>query len=169
MAKGHKQLFVDTFEREHAITLRLLRAFPDAHSGFKPHPTGRTAVDVAWALVLGQERLMVKALTGGFDWSKPPTPPPPPPSTMSALVERLEAAHAQALEAVRAADEKALTDETVSFFVAPRTLGDVPKIEFLWFLLRDYVHHRGQLSIYARMVGAPVPSIYGPSGDEPWF
>ena len=31
----------------------------------------------------------------------------------------------------------------------------------------DHIHHRGQLSVYLRIVDK-VPSIYGPSGDEPW-
>jgi uncharacterized damage-inducible protein DinB len=32
----------------------------------------------------------------------------------------------------------------------------------------DAVHHRGQFSVYLRLAGAPVPSIHGPSTDEPW-
>ena len=55
----------------------------------------------------------------------------------------------------------------MQLFVAPKTLGDYPTMEFLWFLLFDHIHHRGQLSVYLRMVGK-VPSIYGPSGDQPW-
>jgi uncharacterized damage-inducible protein DinB len=35
-------------------------------------------------------------------------------------------------------------------------------------MLLDAVHHRGQLSIYLRLMEAKVPSIYGPSADEPW-
>jgi len=35
-------------------------------------------------------------------------------------------------------------------------------------VLFDHVHHRGQLSVYMRMLDAKVPSIYGPSADEPW-
>jgi uncharacterized damage-inducible protein DinB len=35
-------------------------------------------------------------------------------------------------------------------------------------MLHDQIHHRGQFSVYLRMVGGKVPSIYGPSGDEPW-
>ena len=58
---------------------------------------------------------------------------------------------------------------TVKFFVAPGTLGDIPKIQFLWFLGCDQIHHRGQMSVYLRMAGGKVPSIYGPSADEPWF
>jgi uncharacterized damage-inducible protein DinB len=33
-------------------------------------------------------------------------------------------------------------------------------------MLNHWYHHRGQLSVYLRQVGAPVPSIYGPSADE---
>ena len=44
-----------------------------------------------------------------------------------------------------------------------RRRGDV-----LWYSLHGLIHHRGQLSVYLRMVGGKVPSIYGPSGDEAW-
>jgi uncharacterized damage-inducible protein DinB len=35
--------------------------------------------------------------------------------------------------------------------------------------LHDQIHHRGQLTVHLRMAGGRVPSIYGPSKDEPWF
>ncbi len=41
--------------------------------------------------------------------------------------------------------------------------------KFLWMLLCDQIHHRGQFSIYLRMAGGKVPSIYGPTADEPWM
>ena len=34
------------------------------------------------------------------------------------------------------------------------------------FVLNHLVHHRGQMTVYLRMLGVPVPSLYGPSGDE---
>ena len=40
---------------------------------------------------------------------------------------------------------------------------------FAWFMLSDQIHHRGQLTVYLRMIGGKVPAIYGPSSDEPWF
>jgi uncharacterized damage-inducible protein DinB len=48
-------------------------------------------------------------------------------------------------------------------------MGKLRKGDILWMFLYDQIHHRGQLSIYNRMVGAKVPSIYGPSADEPWM
>jgi uncharacterized damage-inducible protein DinB len=47
-------------------------------------------------------------------------------------------------------------------------MGDVRRQDFLWMMLNDMIHHRGQFSVYLRMAGGKVPSIYGPSKDEPW-
>ncbi len=168
MTKAPKQLFLEAFEREQATSLRVLRAFPDAQSDFRPSEKAKTARAIVWPLVLGQERLMLKALTTGFDWSQPPGKPPEAPATISAIADRLEKAHAQVKEALAGQDDDALSQETVQFFVGPKKLADIPKIEFLYYLLFDHIHHRGQFSIYLKLVGARVPSIYGPSGDEPW-
>ena len=166
MAGSPKQQLLDVYEREHERTMRVLRAYPDDKSDFKPHERSRSARDVAWPLVLGQERLMLKALTTGFDWSKPSGSPPPPPARMSELALAAEQAHRKAIEALKNIDEAKLLGN-VKFFVGPKKLEDIPITQFLWFLLFDHIHHRGQLSVYLRMVGK-VPAIYGPSGDEPW-
>jgi len=55
------------------------------------------------------------------------------------------------------------------FMVAPKQKGEVPLADFVEFMLGDQIHHRGQLSVYLRMAGGKVPSIYGPSADEPWM
>jgi len=166
MSKPDTQPFLDTFRREHERTMRVLRAYPDDQTDFRPHERSRTAREVAWPLVLGQERLMVKALTTGFDWSTPPGAPPSAPAKMSEIADAAEQAHRRVVEALGKAEAARLSG-TVQFFVAPKTLGDIPTMEFLWFLLHDHIHHRGQLSVYLRIVGK-VPAIYGPSGDEPW-
>ena len=50
-----------------------------------------------------------------------------------------------------------------SLKIAPVSVKDL-----VWGMLHDQIHHRGQLSVYLRIVGGKVPSIYGPSADEPW-
>lgn len=45
----------------------------------------------------------------------------------------------------------------------------ISRSDLLAFLLADQIHHRGQFSVYLRMADGKVPSIYGPSGDEPWM
>jgi uncharacterized damage-inducible protein DinB len=111
---------------------------------------------------------MIRALTTGFDWSKPRGKPPESPGTVGEITNAVEQNYQGAVEALRGLDETNL-DETVQFFVAPKKLGDFTKHDFLWFLLHDQIHHRGQLSVYVRMADGQVPSIYGPSSDEPWF
>ena len=44
---------------------------------------------------------------------------------------------------------------------------EMPVSQFLWMFFFDAIHHRGQLSTYIRPMGGKVPSIYGPSGDDP--
>ena len=34
--------------------------------------------------------------------------------------------------------------------------------------INHLIHHRGQLTVYLRLIDVPVPSIYGPTADEPW-
>jgi uncharacterized damage-inducible protein DinB len=58
--------------------------------------------------------------------------------------------------------------EPIKFYGGPKTLVDYSRLQFAWFLLSDQIHHRGQLSVYLRMADAKVPSIYGPTADEPW-
>ncbi len=72
------------------------------------------------------------------------------------------------MEVVKGVPDEELSG-TVKFFVAPKTMGDVPKLQFIWMMLHDQIHHRGQFSIYPRMADAKVPSIYGPTADEPWM
>lgn len=57
----------------------------------------------------------------------------------------------------------------MKFFVAPKQMGDVRIMDIFWMMVMDMVHHRGQFSVYLRMAGGKVPSIYGPSADEPWM
>jgi uncharacterized damage-inducible protein DinB len=62
-----------------------------------------------------------------------------------------------------------LLTETVKFPVGPGKMGDMTKMQFLWMLYCDQIHHRGQFSVYLRMADGKLPSIYGPTADEPWM
>jgi uncharacterized damage-inducible protein DinB len=48
-------------------------------------------------------------------------------------------------------------------------MGELRVMDVLWFALMDQIHHRGQFSVYMRLTGAKVPSIYGPTADESWM
>jgi uncharacterized damage-inducible protein DinB len=162
-----KQQFLDAYEREHATTMRLLRAYPTDKLDLRPHPKCKTAHELAWIFVL--ERGLGTMLYNDEFATKPPSgKPPAPPESWDDLLAALEKAHKDFGDLVRSATDEKLSGK-VKFFTAPKTIGDIPRIEMLWFLLSDQIHHRGQFSIYSRMAGGKVPSIYGPSADEPWM
>src|SRR5439155_23140414 len=83
------------------------------------------------------------------------------------LPEKILPAHIAHLLGCRIELDRQLSS-TIKFYTAPKQMGDVRRQDFLWQMLNDMIHHRGQLSVYLRMAGGKVPSIYGPSKDEPW-
>lgn len=160
-----KQQFLDVYEQEHARTMRVLRAYPADQAELRPHAMCKTARELAWIFVL-ERGLGTMVFNDAFATRGPSAEPPKAPE-WNAVLTALEQAHKDFGDLVRATPDEKL-GETVKFFVAPKTMGDVRRMDLLWFLLHDQIHHRGQFSIYLRMAGGKVPSIYGPSGDEPW-
>ena len=159
-----KQQFLDVFDRESATTRRVLAALPEGQSEFRPHPRSLTAREVAAIFSLGQGAIAA-ALTNNWQW--PPSFPPAPP-TYGEVLANFEATNKAVLQALANTPESRL-HETVPFFTAPKQVGEVRVIDLMWFMVLDAIHHRGQLSVYLRMTGGKVPSIYGPSADEPWM
>lgn len=162
-----KQQFLDAYEREHATTMKVLRAYPAGQMDLRPHPKLKTARELAWVFV--QERgLGTGVYHNAFKDGLPPgRKPPEAPASWDAILSALEKAHKDLGDLVRSTPDEQL-NENVKFFIGPKTLGDWTRMSFLWFLLHDEIHHRGQFSVYLRMAGGKVPSIYGPSSDEPW-
>ena len=57
--------------------------------------------------------------------------------------------------------------ETADFFVGDQRVIQAPRQQVAWILFLDAIHHRGQLTTHLRAIGGKVPSLYGPSADEP--
>lgn len=163
-ARDALEPFRTAFVAEHARTERILRAFPREQAAFKPHERSNDAKQLAWMFVV-EESTILKALSGeailgsGF---------PKAPPTWDEVLQAFASSGERVTAALRSTDGAALAERSVEFFVAPRQTGKIPAIDLLWFMLFDQIHHRGQLSVYVRMTGGKVPSIYGPSADEPW-
>lgn len=163
-AKSAKHAFLEKYERNHATTVKVLKAFPGEKSEFRPHERSSTALKLAWTFVL-EESLMLKAirgeqiLGGGF---------PPAPESWDLVLSAFDRVNEDLVAELQDPKNGDL-EGTVGFFVAPKQTGDFPIPDFLQFMLDDQIHHRGQLSVYVRMTGGKVPGIYGPSADEPWF
>jgi uncharacterized damage-inducible protein DinB len=163
MSASEKQMFLQSFERESATTLKVLKAFPADRGDYKPHEKSRSAKDLAWTFVM-EQGLATGALNGSVDFSQPM---PKAPADYHEVVAAFERGSRDTLAKIAAASDEDL-NRMMKFPVAPKTMADLRRIDVLWTALMDQVHHRGQFSVYLRLVGSKVPSIYGPTADEPW-
>lgn len=155
--------FIATFDRETATTLRLMREFPPASLELKPAEKSPSARELLWVLSVGP--LLSTSVLKGVPFD--PSAMPKPPESLPGLIASLESAKADTLAALRASTG-ADFDTVIPVPSGPDTMSQVRRGNVLWTVLYDHIHHRGQLSVYQRIAGGKVPSIYGPSADEPW-
>src|SRR5688500_9337351 len=129
-----KEQFLAAYEREHAITMRVLRAFPPEKADLQPHPRCKTARELAFIFAL-ERGLATIVFNDAFGTGGGPSPTktPEPPESWNAVLAAVEKTHEDFGHVVRATPEEKLF-ETVKFFTAPKTLTDVRRIDFLWFI-----------------------------------
>lgn len=162
-----KEAFLRVFDREHETTMRVLRAYPPDRLDLQPSPKSNTAQQLAFIFIM-ECGLGMKVWNDELANGIPPgSKPPAPPETWEAMLAELEQAHQAYRNVIASASEEDL-DVVVHFMVAPKTMGELTRHEWIWMMLHDQIHHRGQFSVYLRLAGAKVPSIYGPTADEPW-
>jgi hypothetical protein len=146
-----------------ATTVKVMRAFPADQPNFQPHPRSQAAV-VLMSTFTVEQALVGMAIQGtlrmggGF---------PPPYTSVADAIQAFEGAVAGAIAAANSA-KPSTWSRPVQFFTGPKQVGMVPAGWLAEMMLDDQIHHRGQLSVYIRMAGGKVPSIFGPSADEPW-
>lgn len=151
------------FEHEGTITRRLLSAFPESKVDQRPAPSAQSTREVAWTIVLTM--MVVEPVIAG---ELMPTGLPPAPGAWAEILAAFDQGHASTLGKLALLDDAAMAGP-VRMPVGPNKIGEVRRGDALRMFLHDQIHHRGQLTIHLRMAGGKVPSIYGPSGDEPWF
>ncbi|HWQ34940.1 MAG TPA: DinB family protein [Blastocatellia bacterium] len=155
-----RDFLLSGIENEFELTKRVLFAIPDDRADYRPDPKSRTAGDLAWHIVSCElyflEGIAAGSLEGGED-------PPNPTQNVAELLALYESGFRAGIEKVRQLGGEQLA-APLNFF----NIFNYPAVFYLTFLQNHTVHHRGQLSAYLRPMGAPVPAIYGPSGDEMW-
>jgi DinB family protein len=145
---------------EHKAFKRVLEALPADRLDYKPHERSPDARSLVFTLAAEFACCVDIARSGRYDWQM--TPPPPLPE-MIALFDR---SHRELLERLATLDDAAW-ERPVQLYFGGQLALEQPLGEFLWGILFDTIHHRGQLSAYLRPMGGKVPSIYGPSADDP--
>jgi uncharacterized damage-inducible protein DinB len=152
------QTLLPALDREHHTTTRVIEAIPDAKADFTPDNISKSAIDLAWHIVTAENRFLEAVINGSFDL----TPMPRPDSMRTAAdVNRWYAER----YAGNAAQLQALPLDRLVKTVDFRGMFQQPAVLFLDLAMRHSIHHRGQLSMYLRPMGAKVPSIYGESYD----
>ncbi len=102
MAQSEKQVFLDAWEREAAVTMKVLRAFPAARADLKPGEKSKDAKDLAWTFVF--EGFGASQAAQG-DFKFPPPDMPPKPATWDGVVQECERGFRWLADKVRQADE----------------------------------------------------------------
>jgi uncharacterized damage-inducible protein DinB len=152
------------FDNEAGTTRRVLERVPDDKLGWKPHPKSMSLGDLALhvagspAVICGWASEDETKFTGN-------NTPPSPKSTAEIL-----AAHDAGVKTVKeklSAIGDAGLQKMWKATAGGNTLMTMPKAALVRaIVMNHWIHHRGQLSVYLRLLDVPVPSIYGPSADE---
>jgi uncharacterized damage-inducible protein DinB len=150
---------------EAATTRRVLERVPDAKLAWKPAEKSRTLGQLALHIATNPGAVASLASSNPAELPGFGAPEPSPASTAE-LLATLDRSVEQATAIVGGMDDAALA-ETWRLTGGGRDVLTMPRVALLrTIMLNHWYHHRGQLSVYLRELGVPVPSIYGPSADE---
>jgi uncharacterized damage-inducible protein DinB len=152
-------LFIPALKNEHRTTKNIIDAIPQDKGDYRPDGISKSALDLAWHIVVTEMRFMESVCAGEFDLS--PRPRPESIRNSAELVGWYTDNFERHLGKLTALPSAQLT-KTVDF----RGLMQLPAVMFLNLMMHHSVHHRGQLSMYLRPMGAKVPAIYGESFDS---
>lgn len=157
------QSMIQELQNEARTTRRVLERVPTDKLQWKPHPTARS---------LGELAIHIAAVPGAVAElsSKSPVQVPnfkdPTLHDTADLLPALDESIARAVRIVGGMDDATLAADW-QLMRGDQTVMKIPRVAFLRsVMLNHWYHHRGQLSVYLRELGVPVPSIYGPSADE---
>jgi uncharacterized damage-inducible protein DinB len=154
-----QEFYLKRARAEFPVFLKVLRALPKDLS-YKPHDRSPSAEQLAWMVTYELKSLIDVVDTGKSEWENI-TPP-----GLDEIIAKFEQWSTELLEKVAALDD-ASQNRNAQFLYQGQVVMERPMMELLWDFMFDAIHHRGQLSAYLRPMGSKVPSIYGPSADDP--
>ena len=150
-------------DMEEKTTQRVLERVPENKLTWKPHPKSYSLGQLAMHIAVAQGRVASAAVNDVHEFS--PVAPPDPKSRKE-ILDTFSASNAKAKEVVRSFDD-ARMGAMWTLKKDGKVIMSLPRVGFLRAIMLNHIyHHRGQLSVYLRLLEQPVPSIYGPSADE---
>jgi uncharacterized damage-inducible protein DinB len=157
--------FLAEFEQEVATTKRFLQRVPENQLNWRPHEKSMTAGQLALHIAQVPEavlRFVEPDQTEAPEFGKSQ----PQPATVQEILDTLENGAAYVRQTLPNIDD-ARMNELFNVTQNGKGIFTLPRKAFVRsIMLNHWYHHRGQLGVYLRILGAVVPSSYGPSGDE---
>jgi uncharacterized damage-inducible protein DinB len=154
-------------EQEAPATRRVLARVPGDRLDWRPHERSMSMGQLASHLAQLPRGIVAASLQPSFDPGA--LPPPVPPAGIDALLATFDDAMTYARATLGAMSDADL-DIPWKVMRGEKVLFTMPRRAVLrTILLNHSYHHRGQLTVYLRLNGVPLPSVYGPSADEPPF
>lgn len=160
----HRDVLLAEFDRETGATRRLLACAPDGRFEWRPHPRSRSLGELATHMAELPGWVAVIATTSGFDLPETAAAAASD-ANVAAVLARYDRHVANARKALlNTSDAELEMRWTLSkgghpLLVLPRNLAI--RVQLLGHL----IHHRGQLTVYLRLLDVPLPPIYGPTAD----
>jgi uncharacterized damage-inducible protein DinB len=146
---------------EHPVFVGVLKALPKERFDYRPHERSASAAEIVWTLAREAKACCGLIDSGQVNWTAQPTTTDP-----EAILSAFQTQYAALDERIGRLSESRWQSQA-KLLIEGQLFREAPVGEFLWYLFFDAIHHRGQLSSYIRPMGGQVPSIYGPSGDDP--
>lgn len=155
--------FLAELDQEAGATRKLLERAPADKLEWRPHPRSMSLGQLAMHIATIPGRIAGMANVDLFDFAGIN---PPALGTTTEILSALETGLAEARTILGSMDDARL----MAVWTARKdgkTMMALPRIAVLrTLMLNHWYHHRGQLTVYLRMLEVPVPSVYGPSADE---
>ncbi|MDQ6894763.1 MAG: hypothetical protein M3167_19070 [Acidobacteriota bacterium] len=155
-----REYYAQAFKAEKPKFVRVLQAVPGDQPAYRPHPRSSSAGDLVWLLASELKDACDLVDNGEVDYVQRPAPGL---ADSVAAYER----NAAELEKRLGSIDDAAWDKKAKFLMDGKVVWEASLGDMLFGFLFDAIHHRGQLSSYLRPMGGKVPSIYGPSADDP--
>lgn len=164
------KFFAAQLEREAAINRRVLDEVPAGHHEWKPHEKSMPFGYLAHLVATMPSWIEMEIARDDLDLNPPGGGPQRPRVALTAadLRKMHDDAVTKALAALAATSDAHLKTSW-KLLVAGRVVAEDPRESVIADTFTHMAHHRGQLTVYLRLLGARVPSIYGPSADHRVF
>jgi uncharacterized damage-inducible protein DinB len=157
-------------DREVDRSRRALEQVPEGKYDWKPHERsmifGYLADMVAtipmWIAMEVTKNELDIAPTDGSTMKQEPK------KTSGALIAALDQSAAAAREALEKTNDEHL-QTTWQLKAGGQVVQEAPRYQMIQDTINHWTHHRGQMTVYLRLMGATVPALYGPSADDKSF